>query len=78
MSKRRDGSGIKQERLQKMHKMLQGAGDVSLKRFMAICSYNIGLNEETTMRYLRNLADLDLVEVDETADVVREVVKGEP
>lgn len=74
MSTRKDGSGIKRERLQKMVAMIKGAGDVPLKRFLAACSYSIGLNENTTLRYLQNLADLDLVEIDEAAGVVREVV----
>ena len=71
----RDGTAIKRERLQKIHGMLRGAGDVPLRRFLAACSYTIGLNENTTMRYLQNLAELELVEIDEAANVVREVVK---
>ena len=73
MSTRRDGTVIKRERLQQMHNMIRGAGDLPLRRFLAACSYTIGLNENTTMRYLRNLADLDLIELDEAAGVVREV-----
>lgn len=73
MSTRRDGTVVKRERLQKIHGMIKGAGDVPLKRFLAACSYGIGLNENTTMRYLQNLVELGLVEVDEAENVVREV-----
>jgi len=66
---------VKRERLQKIHGMIKGAGDLPLKRFLAACSYTIGLNESTTMRYLHNLADLDLIEVDEAAGIVREAAQ---
>ncbi len=62
--------------IHKMHDMLRGAGDVSLTRFLATCSYQMGLTRKTSMSYLRDLVDLDLVVVDELADVVREVVKA--
>ena len=66
---------MKRERIRQIHKMLQGAGDLSLARFLAACSYTIGLSERTARKYLKDLELLDLVEVDEAADVVREVVK---
>ena len=75
MLPRRDGSAVKRERIRQVHKMLQGAGDLSLKRFLAGCSYTIGLSERTAMKYLKDLELLDLVEVDEANDLVREVVK---
>ena len=72
---RRDGSAVKRERMRQMYAMLCGAGDISLSRFLAACSYTIGLSDRTTLKYLRDLEALDLIEVDEDNDVVREVVK---
>ncbi len=72
---RRDGSAVKRERIRKMHSMLKGVGDLSLERFLAICSYNIGLTERTAMKYLKDLEALDLIEIDETLNIVREVEK---
>lgn len=58
-----------------MHKMLMGAGDVALTRFMATCEYNMGLTRRRVREYLATLEDLGFVQVDEDGDVVREVVK---
>ena len=74
MSDRRDGSSVKRERLQKMHRMLKGVGDVNLDRFLAACSYTLGLTHGTALKYLKDLAMLGLVELDEEEKVVREVV----
>lgn len=73
MGMRRDGSGIKRERIRRMHQMLRGAGDVPLSRFLATCSYQLGLTRQTARRYLQDLEDLDFVEVDEVSNIVREV-----
>lgn len=76
MAKRKDPKGIRMADIQRMHGMLKGAGDVSLKRFLASCSYQMGLTRKTSMSYLQDLVDLDLIEFDESTDVVREVVKA--
>jgi hypothetical protein len=75
MEKRRDPKGLRKADIQRMHAMLQGHGDISLKRFLATCSYSMGLTRKTAMSYIQDLVDLDLVEVDETIDLIREVVK---
>lgn len=75
MSKKNDPRGIRKENIHKMHAMLQGAGDIPLTRFLATCSYAMGLTRKTAMSYIQDLADLDLVEVDEAANVIREVKK---
>ena len=75
MIRRDDPVGLRLQRIQKMHTMLRDAGDVDLKRFLATCSYQMGLTKKTTRSYLQDLVDLDLIEIDEAADVVREVVK---
>jgi len=75
MSTRRDGSAVKRERMQQMHRMLRGGEPVELTRFLAACAYSIGLTERTARKYLEELESLDLVEVDEELGVVREVVK---
>ncbi|HEX9914257.1 MAG TPA: hypothetical protein VGB32_05000 [Candidatus Bathyarchaeia archaeon] len=74
MATRRDGSGIKRERLLKIHGMIKGAGDIPLGRFLATCSYTMGLNHSTTKKYLGDLVALDMIEVDEATDLVREHV----
>ncbi len=71
---RRDGSGIKRERQQRIHKMIIGAGDVNLDKLKAWCSYHLGLNHSTTTKYLDDLVTLGFVEIDEGAGVVRERV----
>lgn len=55
-----------------MHGMIKGAGDIPLSRFLAACSYTMGLNHSTTKKYLDDLVALDMIEVDEAADLVRE------
>ena len=57
--------------------MIQGAGDVDLTRFLATCDYQMGLTRPKTREYLQTLVDLGLVEVDEAANVVREVKPAE-
>ncbi|GAI35006.1 unnamed protein product, partial [marine sediment metagenome] len=42
-------------------------------RFLAIISYQMGLSDRTTMKYLRDLEELDFIVVDEEAGVIREV-----
>ncbi|TSA39935.1 hypothetical protein D4R30_00415 [archaeon] len=71
--KRNDPKGIRLQTIHKMGEMLKGAGDVSLKRFLATCSYTMGLTRPTAMTYLQDLVDLDLIEIDEAVDLVRAV-----
>lgn len=73
---RRDGSAIQRERLRQAHDILRGAGDVSLKRFLAICAYNIGLTERTALKYIDILSTLDLIEVDESMNLIRDISSG--
>lgn len=74
MIARRDPKGVRKANIRKMHEMLKGMGDLPLKRFLATCSYNMGLTRKTSMTYLQDLVDLDFVEIDETRDLIREVV----
>ena len=74
MTQRRDGGGIRRERMQKMHAMLKGGGDVFLDRFQAAVSYQMGLSHKTTRMYLKDLEALGFVEIDESLGIVREVV----
>lgn len=74
MSKRRDPKGIRKANIRQMHTMLKGMGDLPLKRFLATCSYNMGLTRKTSMTYLQDLVDLDFIEIDEAANLIREVV----
>ena len=76
MAKRSDPKGIRMQSIHRMQNMLRGGGDVPLKRFLATCSYTMGLTRRTSMSYLQDLVALDLVEVNEDTDVVREVVKA--
>ncbi|GAI38865.1 unnamed protein product [marine sediment metagenome] len=55
--------------------MLKGAGELDLVRFLAIISYQMGLSHRTTMKYLRDLEELDFIVVDEIAGIIREVKK---
>jgi hypothetical protein len=66
---------MKRERLQRMHAMLQGAGDLDLSRFIATIEYQMGLTPIKAREYLGVLERLGLVEVDETIGLIREVVK---
>jgi len=75
MTQRRDGGGIRRERMQRMHNMLKDGGDVSLERFLATVSYQIGLTDRTAMTYLKKLETLGFIEIDESLGIVREVVK---
>ena len=73
MAKRNDPKGMRMQAIQSMHKKIQGAGDLSLKRFLAACSYDMGLTRKTAMSYLQDLVDLDFIEVNENIDLLREV-----
>ena len=73
MSQRTDTGVLKRERIRKIHVMLQGAGDVELSRFIATIEYQMGLTPIKVREYLGVLERLNLVEVDEAANTVREV-----
>lgn len=66
---------MRQERIQRIHRMLQGVGDVDLTMFLATCQYQMGLTEKRVMEYIGVLRDLKFVEFDELEGWVREVVK---
>lgn len=75
MAYRKGPTGVRLERIRKMHVMLKGAGDVDLTKFMAKCEYNMGLTRKKIREYLRTLEDLGFIEVDDAGNLVREVVK---
>ncbi len=82
-TKRKDPVGLRTQRIQKMHAMIRGVGDVDLKRFTATCSYQMGLTRERVLEYLRVLVDLGFIELEvdmsaegyEIAGIIREVKK---
>lgn len=71
----RDAAGVKKTRIQRIHKMIQGAGEVPLGRFLATVEYQHGLSRVTTRKYLATLEELDLIKVDEASDLIREVLR---
>lgn len=73
MSSRRDGAWVKQQRIQAIHKMIQGTGEASLSRVIAASEYKFGLTRRTIRRYLSILEDLGFIEVDDAEDIIREV-----
>ena len=75
MGMRNDPTGLRLQRIQKIHRMLQGAGDVDLIRFLASCEYQMGLTRPRIRTYLQSLIDLGFVEVDEDLGMIREVKK---
>jgi len=68
-----DGAGVKQQRIQAIHKMLQGVGEASLTKVLASCEYRFGINRSTARKYLRTLEDCGFIEVDDDNDLIREV-----
>ena len=70
---RRDTAWLKQQRVQAIHKMIQGAGDVVLDKFIAFCEYKFGLTGEKVVEYLRILERCGFIIIDEDLDVIREV-----
>lgn len=75
MAKRRDPLGLRQERIQKIHTMLKGAGDVDFKMFLATCQYQMGLTEKRVIEYLGVIQDLNYIEINEEEGWIKEVVK---
>ena len=70
---RRDGAWVKTERIQAIHKMIQGTGEASLIKVLAACEYKFGLNRSTARRYLSALEDCGFIEVDDDRDLIMEV-----
>ncbi len=62
-----------------MHQMIKTSKKVDYEKFLAICSYDIGLSDKTTKKYLKDLETLNLVKVNEKDGwiiaVVEDVVK---
>lgn len=75
MLTKNDPTGVRRKAIQKMHDMIMGGGDVSLKRFLAACSYDMGLTRKTSKSYLQDLVDLGFIELDESQDLIHEVKK---
>jgi hypothetical protein len=75
MSKENYPRLIRRESIQKMHDLIIGCGDLSLKRYLAICSYQLGLTRKTAMSYIQDLVDLDFIEIDVDKDLIRELKK---
>ncbi len=73
MLRRRDPTGIRAQRMQRMHDMLKGGHDVDLDMFIANIEYQMGLTGPTIMRYLRVLEKLGFIEINEVENKVREV-----
>jgi len=76
MAKRNDPKGIRRGEIQKMNEMLRGGITIPLKRFLALCSYNMGLTRKTSMTYLQDLSDLGFIEFNEAENWIKEVVQG--
>ena len=71
----RDAAGVKKTRIQRIHRMIQGAGEIPLGRFLATVEYQDGLSRKTARRYLATLEELHLILVDENSDLIREVIQ---
>lgn len=73
MGIRRDGAWVKQQRIQAIHKMIQGTSKAQLSKVLALCSYKFGLSRATARGYLRVLEDLGFIEINEDDDLILEV-----
>lgn len=65
---------MKQQRIKAIQKIITGTGEAQLSKVLALCSYKFGLSSRTSRQYLQVLEDLGFIEVDEEADLIREVV----
>ncbi len=68
MLRKKDASTVRRERIKRIHRMLQTGEKVDYTKFLAICSYSIGLTDKTTKKYLRDLEALDFIEINEEED----------
>jgi len=73
MSIKKDGAWVKQQRIQAIHKMIQGTGEASLTRVLAFCEYKQGLKRATARKYLQTLEDCGFIEINEDDDLILEV-----
>ena len=73
MSKRKDGSWVRKQRIQKIHDKLKGLGEVKLTKFLALLEYTMGLTRNTARNYLQTLEDLEFIEIDDIADKITEL-----
>jgi len=62
---RRDFAWLKRQRLQWMLRVIENQERIPLKRFLAVCAYNLGLRYSTTKRYLRELMDLEVITIED-------------
>ena len=75
---KRDAAWLKSQRIQDIHKMLQGAEEPKrsqLSRVLALCEYRFGISQKTARQYLKVLEDLGFIEVDEFEDFIQEIKK---
>lgn len=72
---RKDGAWVRAQRIQAIHNLIKGKGNVSLSRLLALCSYKFGLTHATAMNYLRTLEDGGFIEIDEELELVWEIEK---
>lgn len=75
MAKRMDPTGLRLQRIQKMHRMLQGVEKVDLTRFTATCQYQMGLTGGRIREYLVILENMGFIEVNDEEGWLQEVVK---
>lgn len=75
MSKRKDGSFVRRERIRKMHNKLKGLGEIKLSKFLALCEYTMGLTRNTARTYLQTLEDLDFIKIDDAGDKITELLQ---
>lgn len=73
MAVRRDGAWVRSQRIKAIHKMIQGVGEASLKKVLALCEYKHGLERTTARKYLKTLEDCGFIEIDESSDLIMEV-----
>lgn len=75
MAIRKDPTGLRRQRIQKIHTMLEGTGKADLPRLLATCQYQMGLTEKKIREYLGILESLGFVVVNDLEGWVEEVVE---
>lgn len=74
MSRGRDGTTFRRERIRQIEAMYKKSisqsenGIISLKKFLAKVSYEIGLRQKTAMEYIDVLHALEILEYDIESD----------
>ena len=66
---------MRMKRIQRLHGMLKGVGDVDLPRFLATCEYQMGITKERARIYLETLETLGYIKVDDVLGKVSEIVQ---